>query len=95
MPLFVLSVPYVKEFFNEICINLLAMLYVQYVCIPETKAGWRAEVERFSENYVFFCIGMLNGFHVYVIRNLQIDFDFKKRYSMTNLGLVGFNKSFL
>ena len=34
-------------------------------------------------------------FHVYNNSNLKTYFSFKKRYSMTNLGLVDFNKRFL
>ena len=36
-----------------------------------------------------------DGFHVYVNSNLKNYFSFKKRYLMTSLDLVGYNKRFL
>ena len=35
------------------------------------------------------------GFHVYVESTLKSYFSFKKRHSMTNMGLVIYNKRFL
>ena len=35
-----------------------------------------------------------DGFHVYVSSKLKSYFSFKKRYSMSNLGLVSYNKKF-
>ena len=40
-------------------------------------------------------VGAWDGFHAYITSNLKNFFSCKKRYSMTNLGLVGFNKGFL
>ena len=93
--LFGLSIPCVNEFFNKICRILVRKLYNQYVRLPETEAEWGAEVKGFLENYEFPCVGAWGGFHVYVNSNPKNYFSFKKRYSMTNLGLVGFNKRFL
>ena len=36
-----------------------------------------------------------NGFHLYVSSKLKSYFSYKKRYSMSNLALVSFNKKFL
>ena len=36
-----------------------------------------------------------DGFHVYVSSKLKSYFSFKKRYSMSNLGLVSYNNKFL
>ena len=38
---------------------------------------------------------MWDGFHVYVETKLKSYYSFKKRYSMSNMGLVGYNKRFL
>ena len=40
-------------------------------------------------------MGLWDGFHVYVSSKLKAYFSFKKRYSMSNLGLVSYNKKFL
>ena len=93
--LFSLSVPSVNEFFSKICRISVGTLYDKYVRLPEAKAEWGAEVKGFLENYEFPWVSAWNGFHVYVNSNLQSYFGFKKRYSMTNLGLVGFSKRFL
>ena len=85
----------VNEFFNKICRILVGTLYDQNVPLPKAEAEWGAEVKRFVENYKFPCVGARDGFHVYVNSNQKNYFRFKKRYSMTNLGLVGLNKRFL
>ena len=93
--LFGLSVPSVSKFFNKICRILVGTLYDQYVRLPETETECGGEVKGFVENYKFPCVGTWGGFHVYVNSNLKNYLSFKKRYSMANLGLVGFNKRFL
>ena len=40
-------------------------------------------------------IGACDGFHVYISSNLKKFFNFKKRYSVTNKGLIAANKRFL
>ena len=40
-------------------------------------------------------MGAWDGFHVYVSSKLKSCFSFKKRYCMSNLGLVNYNKKFL
>ena len=47
------------------------------------------------ENYDFLCAGAWDGFHVYISLKLKSYFSFKKRYTMTNLGLISYNKRFL
>ena len=49
----------------------------------------------FRKLQISFVAGAWDRFHVYVNSNLKNYFSIKKRYSMTNLGLVGFNKRFL
>ena len=92
--MFGLSVPSVNKFFNKTSRILVGTLYDQDVSLPETEAEWSAEAKGFSENYELPCVGAWGGFHVYVNNNLNY-FNFKEQYSMTNLGLVGFNKRFL
>ena len=41
------------------------------------------------------CVGAWDGFHIYISLKLKSFFSFKKRYSMTNLDLVSYNKMFL
>ena len=49
----------------------------------------------FIENYEFPCVGAWDGFHVCVSSKLNSFYSFKKRYSISNLGLVGYNQRFL
>ena len=74
---------------------LVAKLYDRYVYLPSTDAEWEAEVRMFLENYKFPCVGAWDGFHVYISSKLKSFFRFEKRYTLTNLGLVGYNKRFL
>ena len=78
------SVTNCGNIFNHVCRVLVAVLYDWYVRLPETDAEWETELRGFLENYEFPCVGAWDGFHVYITP-----------YSMTNLGLVGFNKLFL
>ena len=48
----------------------------------------------FIENYEFPGVGVWDGFHVYVSRKLRL-FMALRNNSMSNLGLVGYNKKFL
>ena len=93
--LFSLSVPCVNEFFNKICRILVSKLYGQYVRLPKTEGVWGADVKGFLEDCEFPCVGAWDIFHVYVNSNLENYFSFKKRYLVTYLGSVGFNKRFL
>ena len=53
------------------------------------------EIRGFLENCEFPCEGAWDGFHVYINNQLNNYFSFKKRYPMTNLGLIAYNKRFL
>ena len=48
----------------------------------------------FGELRVPMC-GCMGNFHVHVSSKLKSCFSFKKRYSMSNLGLASYNKKFL
>ena len=52
-------------------------------------------MKSFIENYEFPCVGVLDGFHVYVNSKLRSFYGFKKQYNMSNLELIGYNKKFL
>ena len=47
------------------------------------------------ENYELPCAGAWDGFHVYISSKLKSYFSFKKRYTMTNLSLISYDKRFL
>ena len=78
------------KFFIKIC--RLMIPYDRYVRLPTTNEEWQNEIRGFLENYEFPCVGAWDGFHVYSNSQLKNYFNFKKRYSMTNLGLIGYNK---
>lgn len=81
--------------FNKVCRVLVRRMYDQYVKLPENDDEWEKELKGFLENYEFLCIGAWDGFHVYISSNLKNHFNFKKRYTLTNLGLVSHDKKIL
>ena len=81
--------------FNKVVRVLVATMYDVYVSLPVTEQQWIEELTGFIENYGFPCVGVWDGFHVYLNSKLKNNFSFKKRYSRTNLGLVSYNKRFL
>ena len=64
-------------------------------CPRRMKSEWESEVKGFIENYEFPCVGAWDGFYVYVSNKLKSFYSFKKRYSISNLGLIECNKKFL
>ena len=90
-----MSISLASVTFNKVCRVLVATLYNRYVKLPRTDEEWEAELKGFLENYEFPCVGAWDGFHVYVSSKLKSYFNFKERYSMSNLGLVSYNKKFL
>ena len=74
---------------------MVVSLYDCYVHLPTTDEEWQSEICGFLENYEFPCVGVWDGFHVYINSQLKNYFSLKKRYSMTNLGLIDYNKHFL
>ena len=75
--------------------ELVVNLFDEYVKMPSTKQEWINEIKGFIENYEFPCIGAWDGFHVYVYSKLKNNDNFKYRYSISNMGLGGYNKRFL
>ena len=63
--------------------------------MPSTEQEQINEIKGFIENYEFPCIGAWDGFHVYVCSKLKNHYNFKHRYSVSNMRLVGYNKRFL
>ena len=63
--------------------------------MPSTEQEWINEIKGFIENYEFPCIGAWDGFHVYVCSKLKNHYNFKHRHSISNMGLVWYNKRFL
>ena len=56
---------------------------------------WEDELRGFWQNYEFPTVSAWDGIHVYVNSKLKSYFLFKKRYSMSNLVLIGHKKRFL
>jgi hypothetical protein len=83
------------KIFNEVVRLIVFVLYDEYVTLPSTEQEWEAELTAFLKDYGFPCVGAWDGFHVYISSNLKNFYSFKKRYSITNMGLVGANKRFL
>ena len=89
-PIFLASVN-----FNKVFRVLVARPYNRYVKLSRTDNKWEAELKCLLENYESPCEGAWDSFHVYVGSKLKSYFSFKKRYSMSNLRLVSYNKKFL
>ena len=70
-------------------------LFHEYVKMPLAEEEWINETKGYIENYEFPCIGAWDGFHVYACSKLKNHYSFNHRYSISNMGLVGYNKRFL
>ena len=81
--------------FLEICHVLVRKMYDDFVYLPRTLEDWRNELQGFLENWEFPCVGAWDGFHVYISCTKKSFYSFKKRYSVTNMGFIGFNKRFM
>ena len=89
--LFGVSISLASVTFNKVCRVFVATLYNIFVKLPRTIKEWEAELKAFLENYEFPYVGAWDGFHVYAKSKLKSYFSFKKRYSMSDLGLVSYN----
>ena len=81
--------------FNNVIRLFVQHMYDTYVKLPETDEEWKKEAIGFIENYGFPSIAAWDGFHVNIGSKLKNHFSFKKRYSISNMGLVAYNKRFL
>ena len=70
-------------------------MYSDFVRLPCNENEWANELRGFIENYEFPCIGAWDGFHVYISSKLKNFYNFKHRYSISNMALVGYNKRIL
>ena len=93
--LFGVSISLAGQTFNKVTRVLVARMYDTFVVLPKNQTEWETELENFIENYEFPCIGAWDGFHVYVCSKLTSYFSFKKRYTVSNLALVGYKKRIL
>lgn len=93
--LFAISKPTACVTFNKVCRVIVRTLYDRVVIMPQSRTEWKEELRGFLENWEFPCVGAWDGFHVYVSTHIKNYFSFKKRYSVTNMGLIGHNKRFL
>ena len=93
--LFGVAAPTACQMFSTVTSAIIARLYDRVVCLPRNEEEWTKELEYFLEDWEFPCVAAWDGFHVYISSNLKNFFSFKKRYSVTNMGLIGHNKRFL
>ena len=70
-------------------------MYDTFTVLPKNQAEWETELKNFIENYEFLFVGAWDGFHVCVCSKLNSYFSFKKRYTVSNLALVGYKKRIL
>ena len=70
-------------------------MYHTFVALTKNQAEWETELKNSIENYQFPCVGGWNGLHVYVCSKLKSCFSFKKKYTVSNLALIGYNKRIL
>ena len=81
--------------FNKVIRVLVYCFYNEFVGRPSSEDEWVNECKSFIENYEFPCVGEGDGFHVHVASHLKNYFSFKNNYTVTSMGLVGYNKRFL
>ena len=83
------------ETFNEVIRIIVLVFFDEYVTLPSTEEEWKNELKAFLKDWGFPCVAAWDGFHVYICSNLKNFYSFKKRYSVTNMGLIAANKRFL
>ena len=90
--LFGVAAPTACQIFSTVTSAIVTRLYDRFVCLPRNEEEWKKELRCFLENLEFPCVAAWDGFHVYISSNLKNFFSFKKRYSVTNMGLIWHNK---
>ena len=84
------------ETFNFVICIMIVALYDRYVALPKTIEKSKEELKEFLDNYTMLpCIGSWDGFHVHVSTRLKNHYSFKHKYTISSMGLVGYNKRFL
>ena len=81
--------------FNKVIHEIVCTSYKDYIYLPQSTDEWLAECTGFIENYEFPCAGAWDCFHVNICSRLKNYYSFKNRYTVANMGLVGYNKRFL
>ena len=84
-----------EQVFASVLRELIRNLFTEFLKMLNSDEEWRQEEIGFIENYGFPGIGALDVFHVYVSTKLKNFCSFKKRYTISNMGLIGHNKQFL
>ena len=84
-----------KHGFHDVCSKpvIVQAFYDEYVALPTTEDGWKAELNALLEDWRFPFVGPWDGFHVYISSNLKNFLNFKKRYCVTNMGLRSTQKN--
>ena len=91
--LFGVSISLAGQSFDKVTHVLVAQIYDTFVVLPKNQTWeWETEIKNFIERYEFPCVGAWDVAHVYVCSKLKLYFSFKKRHSVSNLALVGYNK---
>ena len=93
--LFGVSISLAGQTYKKVTRVLVAQIYNTFALLSQNQAGWETEPKNVIENYEFRCVGDWDGFHVYVRSKLKSYFSFKKRYTVSNLALVWYNKRIL
>ena len=93
--LFGVLISLARQTFNKVTCVLVARMYDTFVVLPKNQAEWETELKNFIENYEFPYVRAWDGLPVYVCSKPKSYFSFKKRYSVSNLALVGYNKRIL
>ena len=93
--MFGVSISLAGQTFNKVFRVLVAQMYDIFVLLPQNQAEWETEFKNFLENYEFPCVGAWEGFHACVCSKLKSYFIFIKRWTVSNLALVGYNKRML
>ena len=52
--------------FQDVCKAIVGCLYDRLVYLPRNLQEWSQELENFLSNWEFPCVGVWDGFHVYV-----------------------------
>ena len=74
---------------------MIRHMYDTYVVLPESPDAWKQEFIGSLENYGFPRTAAWGGFRVYFVTKLKNHYSFKKRYLISNMGLVSYNQRFL
>ena len=81
--------------FQDVCTAIVKYLYDILVFSPRNLEEWSHELQSFLENWGFPCVGAWDGFQVHVSTQLKNFYSYKKRYAVTNMAVIGYNKRFM